>query len=252
MPLSLELHLRSPASSPPAADRLTRPCSAPRHPASRPGPGAPPLVMPAYNETVRAHRRRARRRCGGGLGRTALAAGSTCSSCPIPPTPSSASRRRRPISDPPPALAGAAVYYRRRRKNIARKPGNIADWCGAAAAPTTTSWCLTPTASWRARHRCCRLDGDDAAPGIVAVADRAAAAGRADAVVAAPAVRRPGLRRLTRHRPRLVARQRGQLLGPQRDDPHGRLRRSRGPAACCRAGRPSAGTSSATISSRPP
>ena len=57
------------------------------------------------------------------------------------------------------------------------------------------------------------------------------------------AIRRPGVRPGDRPRHRLVARRRGQLLGPQRADPHPGVRRTGRPAGTARAANPSAATS---------
>ena len=139
----------------------------------------------------------------------------------------------------------AARAHRRRRasstaaapKNTERKAGNIAEWVrrfGGAYPQMLIARrrqrdggrqrsCASPRAMERASRR--RADPDRCRSSSTArtlFARMQQFAGR----VYGPMIA---------HGHRLVARRRGQLLGPQRHDPHARLRRAGGPAAPARA-----------------
>ena len=127
------------------------------------------------------------------------------------------------------------IFYRRRPKNTARKAGNIAEWVrrfGGAypqflildADSLMTGEALVRLVAAMERH-----------PDVGLIQTLPIITGGTHAVRAHAAVRRPRLRPADRARHRLVAWRRGQLLGPQRDDPHPRLRRMRGAAGTARA-----------------
>ena len=126
------------------------------------------------------------------------------------------------------------IFYRRRPKNIARKSGNIAEWVqrfGGAYHAVPDPRCRQPDER-RDAGAAGRRDG--AASRCRADPDAADHHRRDDAVRPRAAVRRARLRAADRARHRLVAWRRGQLLGPQRADPHARLRRMRGAAGTAR------------------
>ena len=167
--------------------------------------------------------------------------------------PTSASPRKRRF------LRAARAAGRRRASSTAtarattrKKAGNIAEWvqrCGGAydhmivldADSLMTGDTLVRLAAAMERHPERRPDPDAA---------HAWSTPR-HAVRAPAAVRRPPLRPADRARACLVARRGRQLLGPQRHHPHPRLRRQcAGLPALARAASRSAGTSSATTSSR--
>ena len=120
----------------------------------------------------------------------------------------------------------ARIFYRRRPKNIARKAGNIADWVtrfGGAYA----QFLILDADSLMTGETLVRLAGAmEAHPDVGLIQTLPIITGAHHAVRPPAAVRRPGLRPADRARHRLVAWRRGQLLGPQRDDPHARLRRA--------------------------
>ncbi len=173
--------------------------------------------------------------------RSARTPPSTSSSYPTRAAPRTAQPRRPPTPSSRRALAGQiAVYYRRRIENTARKSGNLKDWVERFGG---------------AYEHFVILDGDSIMSGAIARApcprhgerpeggphpDRAAAHRRRDAAAAPDAVRLQYLWAAGRGRPRLLASRPGQLLGPQRHHPHGRVRGLGRLARTCRDGRRSA------------
>ena len=118
------------------------------------------------------------------------------------------------------------IFYRRRPKNIARKSGNIADWVPrfGGAYP---QFLILDADSLMTGETLVRLVGAmERHPDVGLIQTLPIITGAHDAVRAHAAVRRPGLRPADRARHRVVARRRGQLLGPQRADPHARLCRA--------------------------
>ena len=133
------------------------------------------------------------------------------------------------------ALPGAARAHRRMTRRSSIGDGRRTPRARPATSPTGCARfggaypqmlmldadSLMTGADYRAAGR-----RDGAASGCRPDPDPADHHRRADPVRARAAVRRPGLRPADRARHRLVARRRGQLLGPQRDHPHARLRRA--------------------------
>ena len=133
-----------------------------------------------------------------------------------------------------PAL-DARIFYRHRPKNIARKSGNIAEWVtrfGGAYA----QFLILDADSLMTGETLVRLAGAmERHPdvGLIQTLPIITGATTLFARVQQFAGRVYGP--LIAHGHRLVARRRGQLLGPQRDHPHPRLRRAGGAAGTGRA-----------------
>ena len=142
------------------------------------------------------------------------------------------------------------IFYRRRLRNTARKSGNIADWVAALRRGVPA----IPDSRRRQRddRRGAAASGrrDGASSRCRPDPDAADHHRRQHIVRAHAAVCRPHLRSGDRAWHRLVAWRRGQLLGPQRGDPHARLRRRPRDCRSCRGASRSAARSSATTSSR--
>ena len=137
----------------------------------------------------------------------------------------------------------ARIFYRRRPKNTARKSGNIADWVRrfGGAYP---QFLILDADSLMTGETLVRLVGAmERHPDVGLIQTLPIITGAHDAVRPHAAVRRPRLRPADRARHRLVARRGGQLLGPQRADPHARLRRTAPGCRNCAGASRSAATS---------
>ena len=127
------------------------------------------------------------------------------------------------------------IFYRHRPKNDAKKAGNIAEWVRRFGGAYDAHGRARRRLADDRRHAGAARRRDGAQSGRRPDPDLPRDGQRHDAVRAPAAVRRPALRPADRARPRLVARRRQQLLGPQRHHPHARLRGPCGPAGAVRA-----------------
>ena len=118
----------------------------------------------------------------------------------------------------------ANIFYRHRPKNDAKKAGNIAEWVRRFGGAYEHMIVLDADSLMTGDTLVRLVAAMERNPGVGLIQTFPVMVNADDAVRAAAAVRRPALRPADRVRARLVARRRQQLLGPQRDHPHARLR----------------------------
>ena len=125
-----------------------------------------------------------------------------------------------------------ASIYRHRPKNDAKKAGNIAEWVQRFGGHYEHMIVLDADSLMTGETLVRLAAAMERNPDVGLIQTFPVMVNAVDAVRARAAVRRAALRAADRLRACLVARRRQQLLGPQRDHPHARLRRD-APACPC-------------------
>ena len=124
--------------------------------------------------------------------------------------------------------ADTQIFYRRRTQNTARKAGNIADWVTRFGGAYPQFLILDADSVMDGATLVLLVTAMEAHAPVGPDPDAADHHRRQHAVRAHAAIRRPGVRPADRAGHRLVAWRGGQLLGPQRADPHAGFRRAGG------------------------